>query len=109
MLIIFPINWERKELINMAKTSSNELVRVNMNLPSTIVNQVKEYADDLGINVTSAYIVLLNQALDQKTMMGKLPMLLNILNGMQISAQQFKEAQEILEVVQAENGKEEKK
>lgn len=93
----------------MAKTSNSELVRVNMNLPSNIVNQVKEYADNLGINVTSAYIILLNQALEQKNMIVQLPTLLNILSGLNVSAQQLQDAQELLdEVVQKENGKEEK-
>lgn len=43
-----------------------QLQRVNINLPSNLVERVKEYAYSLGINTTSAYIVLLNQALDQK-------------------------------------------
>lgn len=93
----------------MAKTSNSELVRVNMNLPSTIVNQVKEYADNLGLNVTSAYIILLNQALEQKNMMVQLPTLLNILSGLNVNAQQLQEAQGLLgEVVQNNDGKEEK-
>lgn len=43
-----------------------ELIRVNMNLPKKIVEQVKKYADELGLPVTQAYIVLLNRALEQK-------------------------------------------
>lgn len=58
----------------MAKTKTTvELCRVNINLPVHIVNRVKEYADNLGINTTSAYIVLLNQALDEKSAMSFLP------------------------------------
>lgn len=58
----------------MAKTKTTvELCRVNINLPTHIVNRVKEYADNLGINTTSAYIVLLNQALEEKSAMNFLP------------------------------------
>lgn len=60
----------------MAKTKNKELTRVNMNLPTSIVDRVKDYADDLGINTTSAYIVLLNQALDQKETLEVLPLML---------------------------------
>ena len=45
---------------------NKKLVRISINLPSNIVEQVKSYADKLGINVTSAYIVLLNQAFNKK-------------------------------------------
>lgn len=45
---------------------NTELTRVNINLPTNIVEKVKDYADNLGINTTSAYIVLLNQALEYK-------------------------------------------
>ena len=51
-----------------------------MNLPSHIVERVKEYADDLGINVTSAYIVLLNQALEQKSTINQLPLIMAAFN-----------------------------
>lgn len=65
----------------MTKNNSKvELVRVGMNLPVQIVNQVKEYADSLGLTVTSAYIVLLNQALQQKDMVDNLPLMVTVLN-----------------------------
>ena len=53
----------------MAKSANKNLERVSINLPSNIVTRVKEYADNLGINNTSAYIVLLNQALEQTDML----------------------------------------
>lgn len=62
----------------MAKGKNIDLKRVNINLPSHIVDRVKEYADNLGINVTSAYIVLLNQALEQKDMLSNLPTLISM-------------------------------
>lgn len=58
----------------MAKTKSKiELTRVNINLPTSLVEEIKEYADSIGINTTSAYIVLLNQALEYKTVMSNFP------------------------------------
>lgn len=66
----------------MAKKTNVELERVNINLPSNIVAKVKEYADGLGINYTSAYIILLNQALEQKTMLTNLPAMLAMFNDL---------------------------
>ena len=63
----------------MAKEKSNiVLKRVNINLPTDLVERVIEYADSIGINTTSAYIVLLNQALDQKEQVKSLPVLLDM-------------------------------
>ncbi len=64
----------------MAKTKNSELSRVSINLPNSIIERVKDYADSLGINVTSAYIVLLNQALEQKDMLSNLPSIFAALN-----------------------------
>lgn len=64
----------------MAKIKNTELKRVNINLPSSIIDKVKIYADNLGINTTSAYIVLLNQALEQKDMMNNLPLMFSMFN-----------------------------
>lgn len=43
-----------------------ELTRVNVNLPTNLVERVKEYSNKMGLTTTSAYIVLLNNGLDQK-------------------------------------------
>lgn len=64
----------------MAKKTNENLVRVSMNLPVHIVDRIRGYADSLGINVTSAYIVLLNQALEQKDMLLQLPTLMSSFN-----------------------------
>lgn len=64
----------------MARSTNKNLERVNMNLPSHIVEKVKEYADELGINVTSAYIVLLNQALEQRSTINQLPLIMSAFN-----------------------------
>lgn len=66
----------------MAKKTNSELERISINIPSSIVKKVKEYADELGLNYTSAYIVLLNQALDQKDMLKNMPLMFNIMNDM---------------------------
>lgn len=67
----------------MAKQINPELQRVNINLPGSIVEKVKAYANNLGINVTSAYIVLLNQALEQKEAMNQLPQIFSLFAQMQ--------------------------
>lgn len=68
----------------MAKEKSKiSMSRININAPTSLVNRVKEYADNLGINTTSAYIVLLNQALDQKDTMNNLPNVISMFNQIQ--------------------------
>lgn len=62
----------------MAKISNVQLTRVNMNLPSKLVQRVKEYAESLGLPLTQAYTVLINQALEQKDVIAQLP---DVLNG----------------------------
>lgn len=65
----------------MAKEKNIELVRVNINLPTSLVNEVKEYADSIGINTTSAYIILLNQALEYKQSIQSLPAIVEFMNA----------------------------
>ena len=62
----------------MTTNNKIELKRVNMNLPSDLVNKVVSYANKMGLNTTSAYIVLLNQALDQKDTIDNLPIMLEL-------------------------------
>ena len=73
---------KKKGFDYMAKDKKVELKRVNMNLTLHIVEKVEDYANDLGLNVTSAYIVLLNQALEQKQMLSQMPMLMSMYNDM---------------------------
>lgn len=61
------------------KKNKVDLKRVNMNLPSDLVDRVVDYANSMGLNTTSAYIVLLNQALDQKATITNLPMMVEML------------------------------
>lgn len=58
----------------------NELLRVNLNLPASVVEKVRDYADSVGINYTSAYIVLLNRGLEQMKAMDNLPVLTSLLS-----------------------------
>lgn len=68
----------------MAKTKSKiEFTRVNINLPTDLVERVKDYSEKIGINTTSGYIVLLNQALDQKQTMNNLPQLMQLYDDIQ--------------------------
>lgn len=65
----------------MANKKNIDLIRVNMNLPISLVEKVKEYANKNGINTTAAYIVLLNQAIEHKYMLDNLPFMLELLNN----------------------------
>ena len=60
------------------KKNKIDLKRVNMNLPSDLVQRVTDYGLAHGLNTTSAYIVLLNQALDQKDTIKSIPEMLMI-------------------------------
>lgn len=57
----------------MAKVKTLDLTRVNINLPTSTVERVKEYAKELGLPVTQAYTVLINEALNQKDSIDMLP------------------------------------
>ena len=52
-----------------------------MNLPADLVQRVIEYGESKGLNTTSAYIVLLNQALDQKETIENLPFMIDFLKS----------------------------
>ncbi len=51
----------------MTNKKNVELKRVNINLPLSLVNRIKDFSISFGLNITSAYIVLLNQALEQNS------------------------------------------
>lgn len=49
----------------MAKVKTDvELERVNINLPKELVDRVKEYGRQVGVNNTNAFIFLLHRGLD---------------------------------------------
>lgn len=64
----------------MAKEKSKEFTRVNINLPNNLISRVKQYGESLGVNTTSAYILLLNNALDEKDTLSRLPEMISIIN-----------------------------
>lgn len=67
------------------KENKYTLTRVNMNLPTSLVDKVKDYANLLGVNVTAAYIILLNTALEQNDALKDLPHLISLLNDLKKS------------------------
>lgn len=71
----------------MTEKNKLDLKRVNMNLPADLVQRVVAYGESKGLNTTSAYIVLLNQALDQKDTIDNLPLILELIN--KVNAQQI--------------------
>ena len=66
----------------MANVSNVKLQQVNINLPVKLVNKVKNYARANGLPFTQAYIVLLNNALKEQTMLDTLPILMNSLTDL---------------------------
>lgn len=66
----------------MPSKSKQELVRISINLPVNLVNKVKMYAEETGLNITSAYISLLSQALRQNDAITQLPLLLATIEEM---------------------------
>ena len=71
-----------------------ELKRVNINLPSNLVQRVEDYALSLGVNSTNAYIFLLNQALDYKDTMSNLPILMDVINNLKVIEENDTETEE---------------
>lgn len=57
-----------------------ELTRINMNLPVDLVEQVKKYASEFGINTTSAFTILVKNALEQQNMLREMPKLINTIS-----------------------------
>ena len=60
-----------------------ELVRGNLNIPKTLADKVDDYAKEMGLNKTSGYIVLLNQALTQVDMQKSVPQLVNSIKDLE--------------------------
>ena len=65
--------------MTQTKKKKIELKRVNMNLPADLVQKVVEYGESKGLNTTSAYIVLLNQGLEQKKAMEQFPLFVQLM------------------------------
>lgn len=50
-----------------------ETTRVNYNLPSKLVERVKEYSREMGVPITYGVVLLLNKGLENSTMLEQLP------------------------------------
>lgn len=68
----------------MANLEKRNITRVNMNLPTKLVEEVKTFAEDLGLPTTQAYTVLINYALEYKEMLNTMPQLLNAVNDLKV-------------------------
>ena len=68
----------------MANLEKRNITRVNMNLPTKLVEEVKIFAEDLGLPTTQAYTVLINYALEYKEMLNTMPQLLNAVNDLKV-------------------------
>lgn len=66
----------------MAIIEKRDLTRVNMNLPSLIVQKVKEYAYEMGLPLTQAYVFLINLGLQQKDITTMMPKFLEGINDL---------------------------
>lgn len=66
----------------MAQLEKRDITRVNMNLPTQMVNKVKEYAEELGLPITQAYTVLIYMALEQKDMIKLMPGLMKCITDL---------------------------
>lgn len=75
----------------MAQLEKRDITRVNMNLPTKIVLQVKEYAEELGLPITQAYTVLLNQSLEQKDMLKNMPQIIDSMASLKELATELRE------------------
>lgn len=61
----------------MANVANNfKYTRVNINIPTTLVERVKAYADQLGMPYTQTYVLLLNNALNNASVIDQLPELI---------------------------------
>lgn len=58
-----------------------ELKRVNVNLPKVLVERVEKYAESKCLNTTNAYVVLLNQALDQAETLENMPIIIEAIKS----------------------------
>lgn len=63
-----------------------ELQRLNMNMPANLIQEVDEYANRMNLNRTSAMIVLVSTALEQKNAMSVMDELLSKLEEVEEKA-----------------------
>lgn len=58
-----------------------EVKRINANIPIKLAKRVEDYANENMLNLTSAYITLLNQALNSYTISKAMPMYTQLLQN----------------------------
>ena len=75
----------------MANVSNVKLQQVSINLPVKLINRVKNYARANGLPFTQAYIILLNNALKEQTMLDTLPSLMSSLTDLKSMVKESKE------------------
>ena len=75
----------------MNEIKKNDLVRVNINIPVNVLERVKAYANEIGIPVTQAYIVLINSGLEQRELVSKMPKLLEMMGDIFALAREHEE------------------
>lgn len=61
---------------------TNNLTRININIPTKLAQRIKKYSNDLGIPFTQGYILLLTKALDSEDLIQDLPKLVETLINM---------------------------
>lgn len=65
----------------MAMTKSKvDLKRISMNIPTELYDKICKYSENLGINTTAGVIVLLNQALNNNSMIELMPVMFSVMN-----------------------------
>ena len=64
----------------MARAKNYDITRVNVNLPKSLVEKVKEYAKELKIPITYVYTILLDRGIEHTNMIKGMPNLISALN-----------------------------
>lgn len=65
---------------DVARSKQLDITRVNVNLPKSLVNKVKEYAKELEIPITYVYTILLDRGIEHTNMIKEMPNLISALN-----------------------------
>lgn len=55
------------------KLSRYETTKLTINIPTKLKDRVWEYSNEIGLPMTQTFVLLLNQALDNKDVLNNLP------------------------------------
>lgn len=72
-MILYVYDMFKGSVKNMAKSFDYEITRVNYNLPTKLVERVKEYSREMGVPITYGVVLLLNKGLENSTILEQLP------------------------------------